>query len=73
MKAVKTTAEYTIFQKRNKRYCVQNAANKVVNGEEKTKILLAEGLIKLTAPAAPAEPEAPAEEAAEGDSEAAAE
>jgi len=74
MKAVKTSAEYTIFQKRNKRYCVKNASKKTVNGEDKVKILLAEGLIKVTAPSAPAEPEAtPAEESAEGSSEEAAE
>lgn len=68
MKVVKKTAEYTVFQKRNSRYSVQDANKKTVNGEDKVKILLAEGLIKLTQPN-PKE-EAPAEEpAAEESSE----
>lgn len=62
MKATKKTAEYTIYQKRNNRYAVKGANSKWLNGEDKVKILLAEGLIKLTA-AAPKE-EAPAEDAA---------
>lgn len=61
MKVVKKTSEYTIYVKGNGRHAVKNAAG-YVNGEEKAKILLAEGLIKLTAPK-PAE-EAPAEEEA---------
>lgn len=61
MKTVKKTSEYTIKQRRDSRYAVIGADKKTVNGEEKVKILLAEGLIKLTEPAAPAE-EAPAEE-----------
>ena len=65
MKAVKKTAEYTIFQKRNSRYAVKDASKKIVNGEEKVKILLAEGLIKVTEPSASEEPAAPAEEPAE--------
>lgn len=70
MKTVKKTSEYTIKQRNDERYAVIGSDKKAVNGEEKVKILLAEGLIKLTeaapAPAeeAPAE-EAPAEEAAE--------
>lgn len=71
MKEVKKTSEYTIYQKRNGRHAVKGS-NGYVNGEEKAKILLAEGLIKLTEPR-PAE-EAPAEEAeaevAEGGEEA---
>lgn len=62
MKLVKKTDEYSIFQRRDNRYAVKNADKQSVNGEDKAKILLAEGLITLTAPA-PAE--APAEEAAE--------
>jgi predicted transcriptional regulator len=77
MKEVKKTSEYTIYQKRNGRHAVKGS-NGYVNGEEKAKILLAEGLIKLTeprpveeAPAEEAEAEAPAEaEAAEGGEEA---
>ena len=69
MKEVKKTSEYTIYQKRNGRHAVKGS-NGYVNGEEKAKILLAEGLIKLTEPR-PVE-EAPAEEAeaAEGGEEA---
>jgi len=60
MKAVKTTAEYTIFQRKDERYAVIGADKNPVNGEEKVKILLAEELIKVSLPQ-----EAPAEEAAE--------
>ena len=79
LKVVKKTAEYTIFQRKDERYAVKDANKKAVNGEEKVKILLAEELIKVTAPAAVEEPaeeeaaeEAPAEaEAAEEGEEAA--
>ncbi|WP_193940563.1 hypothetical protein [Parahaliea mediterranea] len=74
MKLVKKTDEYSIYQRGDERYAVKNAAKKPVNGEEKARILLAEGLIKLTQPAEkPAEEEAPAEDAAaeEGGEEAA--
>ena len=66
MKVIKTTAEYTVSQKRSGRYAVVATDGSAINAEEKTKTLLAEELIKLTAPKA-AEPEAeaaPAEEAA---------
>jgi hypothetical protein len=66
MKVIKKTAEYTVSQKRSGRYAVTGADGSAINAEEKTKILLAEELIKLTEPKAP-EPEAeeaPAEEAA---------
>lgn len=65
MKVVKTTDEYTIFQRRDNRYAVKDASKKAVNGEEKAKILLAEGLIKISEPKARPVEEAPAEEAAE--------
>lgn len=64
MKLIKKTDEYTVFQRGDERYAVKNAAKKAVNGEDKVRILLAEGLITVSAPApaAPAEPEAaPAE------------
>lgn len=57
MKLIKKTDEYSIFQRGDERYAVKSAAKQSVNGEEKVRILLAEGLIKVTAPAAPAEPE----------------
>lgn len=66
MKVVKQTAEYTIYQKRNNRYGVKGANRQWINADEKVKVLLAEGLIKVTEPAAPAE-EAPAEETAEAE------
>jgi len=65
MEVVKSTKEFTVIKKRNGRYGVKNAAGKWVNADEKVKILLAEGLIKVTeakkeeAPAA--EEAAPAE------------
>jgi len=66
MKVIKQTAEYTVSQKRSGRYAVTAADGSSINAEEKTKILLAEGLIKLTEPKAvePEAEEAPAEEAA---------
>ncbi len=72
MKVVKKTDEYVIFEKRNKRHAVKSLASKhFVNGDEKVKVLVDAGLIKLTAPKpaeaeveAPAEAEAAAEEAA---------
>ena len=73
MKVVKKTSEYVISQRKDKRYAVQDSYNKAVNGEEKVKILLAEGLIELKT-AAPKPEEAVAEEApAEESSEDAAE
>jgi len=62
MEVVKSTKEFTVIKKRNGRYGVKNTAGKWVNAEEKVKILLAEGLIKVTeakkeeAPAAEAAP-----------------
>lgn len=55
MKIAKQTAEYTIYQKRNKRYGVQGTNKNWINGEDKVKILLAEGLIKISEPGTPAE------------------
>lgn len=62
MEVVKKTKEFTVVKKRSGRYGVKNAQDKWVNGEEKVKILLAEGLIKAALPKV--EEEAPAEEAA---------
>ena len=71
MKLIKKTTEYTIYQRGDERYAVKDANRQPVNGEEKVRILVAEDLIKVTAPSAPAEPEAP--EADEGAEAAAAE
>lgn len=69
MKVVKKTSEYTISKRRDDRYAVVDGNKKPVNGEEKVKILLAEELIKVTAPAPVVEEaaaeEAPVEEASE--------
>lgn len=65
MEQVKESGEFQIFKKRSGRFCIKNKSGKYVNGEEKTKILLDNKLIKIDPPKkkeeAPAE-EAPAEE-----------
>ena len=62
METVKSTKDAKIFKKRNGRYAVKNSDGKWVNGEEKVKILSAEGLIKVSIPKKVEEP--PAEEPA---------
>jgi hypothetical protein len=64
MKLVKKTAEYSIFQRGDERYAVKGANKKPVNGDEKTRILQAEELVKITRPAQKAV-ESPAEAPAE--------
>ena len=75
MKLVRKTAEYKIFLRGDNRYAVQNANGKPVNGEEKVNILIAEELIKVTAPteAAPDVEETVEEVAAEAAEEVAVE
>ena len=63
MQLEKKTATHKIFKRRDGRYAVTTLKNAKVHGEEKVQVLLAEELIKVTAPN-PAE-EAPAEEAGE--------
>jgi hypothetical protein len=72
MKVVKKTDEYTIMQRRDNRHAVVDSSGKAINGDDKAKILSAEGLIKISEPKAaePAAEEAPAEEAAEAPAEA---
>lgn len=68
MKLVKKTDEYSIYLRGDKRYAVEDARKKPVNGEEKVRILVAEELVKVSVAAKVEEPvaeEAPAEEAAE--------
>jgi hypothetical protein len=60
MKVAKKTAEYTVLKRTDGRFAVQSANNTFINGEEKVKILLAEGFLTAPAPKA-AEEEAPAE------------
>ena len=67
MKVVKRTADYTVYQKRSERYAVQGKDKAWVNGDDKAKILLEEGLIKVVLPKPPEpEPEAEPEAEAEG-------
>ena len=66
MKLVKKTSEYSIYQRGDNRYALKDANKKPINGEEKTRILTEEELIKAVIPAKPAveeAPEAAAEEA----------
>ena len=66
MKTVKKTDDYTIFQRRDGRYAVEDSDGKQLNGDDKVRILVAEELIKASLPAEPAEEPADAEaEAAE--------
>lgn len=71
MEVVKKVNDQTIIKKRSGRYGVMDAKGKWVNGDDKVKVLLAEGLIKAPEPKKVEEPvaeeaaEAPAEEAAE--------
>lgn len=61
MKLVKKTAEYSIFERKDKRHAVRSTTFKWINGEEKVTILQKEGLLKKPEPK-PAEPEAEANE-----------
>ena len=47
MKAVVKTEEYTIYQRRDERYAVEDANKKAINGDEKAAILSKHELIKL--------------------------
>jgi hypothetical protein len=59
MKVEKKTAEYTVLKRTDGRFAVKAKNNTFINGEEKVKILQAEGLLATPAPKAE---EAPAEE-----------
>jgi len=48
VKKVKTAGDYSIYQKRSGRYAVRDQAKKWVNAEDKTKVLLDAGLIKVS-------------------------
>lgn len=66
MKVVKKTDEYAILKRRDNRFAVVDNNKRPINGEDKAKILSAEGMIKIPEPkAAPVEEEAPADDAAE--------
>lgn len=59
-KTKKGDKSYSVEKKRSGRYAVVGADGKYINGDEKTKILLKEGVIKPPAKKAPA-PETAAE------------
>ena len=46
----KEKPEYTLIEKRSKRWAVRGKDGKYINGEEKLKILLKEGKIKVEKP-----------------------
>lgn len=73
MKVVKRTDNYTIYQRRDKRYAIEDKKRNPIRGDDKVKILVEEKLLeqKLPEPPAPAE-EAAAEPAAEAPTEEAA-
>ena len=52
MKVVCTNDEYTIYRRRDGRYAVEDADKRPINGDEKSKILLANELISAAPPAA---------------------
>ena len=49
MKLVKDIEGFSIYERRDGRFAVETSKGKSVNGEEKTAILLAQELIKVTA------------------------
>lgn len=54
MQQVKKTRDYTIYQKSSGRYAVKGKDRRLLHGEDKVRILLAEALIqppKVKAPA----------------------
>ena len=66
MKVVKKTDEYAILKRRDNRFAVVDNNKRPINGEDKAKILSAEGMIKIPEPkAAPVEEEATADDATE--------
>lgn len=69
MKLIKKTAEYSVLERRDGRYAVSSKNGKMINGDDKVAILIAEKLVKAPEPKVE---EAPAEEA-EATEEAAAE
>lgn len=50
MKLVKKTSDYSIYQRGDERYAVKGSDKKPVNGDEKVRILLSEGLITVAEP-----------------------
>jgi len=69
MKLVKETAEYSIFERNDKRHAVRGPKKKWINGDDKVAILQAEGLLKKPEP----KPEPEAAEATDSPEEGAGE
>ncbi len=65
MELVKKSGEFSIFKKKNNRFCVQNKNKKYVNGDKKQEVLLAEGLITISKAKAKPVEQAPVEAAAQ--------
>ncbi|MDC1175364.1 hypothetical protein OAT67_08200 [Bacteriovoracaceae bacterium] len=70
MEVVKKSGDLTIVKKRSGRYGVKDKNGKWLNGPDKVKVLLGEGLIKAAEPKAAPVEEAPAEEAPVAEAEA---
>ncbi|PIP89564.1 MAG: hypothetical protein COW01_11345 [Bdellovibrionales bacterium CG12_big_fil_rev_8_21_14_0_65_38_15] len=70
MEIVKKTKTYTVIKKRSGRYGVLGANGKWINGNEKIKILLDEGIIKVPAPKAPEKVEESSEDSQEATAQA---
>ena len=62
MKVVKKTEAYTIFHRNDNRYAVKDLAKKYINGVEKTRILIEEGIVNATLPEEKAEVRSDAEQ-----------
>ena len=69
MKLVKATDEYSIYARGDDRYAVKDSAKKPINGDDKVRILVEEGLIKAALPAEPVAEEVVEEAAEEGAAE----
>mgnify|MGYP000002876249 CR=1 FL=1 len=48
MEIVKKLKDHIIYKKRSGRYGVKNSRGQWINGEEKTKLLVSEGLVKVS-------------------------
>ncbi len=65
MEVIKETKDYTIYQKRSKRYAVKDGNRAWLSGDAKVKVLLSEKLLDVPAPKA--KEEAPAAEESAGE------
>ena len=50
MKLIKKTAEYSVLERRDGRYAVKTKKGKMINGDDKVAILVAEKLVKAPEP-----------------------